>query len=313
MTAPKVVTFGETMISLRAESLIRLGTRFTSSMAGAESNVAVGLSRLGHTVAWAGAVGDDEPGALVHRTLRAEGVEAHVRVDPARPTGLMLLEHRLGQTSRVTYHRSGSAGSNLQWSDVEPHLRPGTRLLHVSGITPALGRDALDATLRALDAARDKGIIISLDLNHRALLWSRESAAEVLRPMARRVDHLIASDTELTLLGGDAEEAVVSTALAKGVTSLVVKRGAAGVTVVTDGGRFDVAARTVPVVDTIGAGDAFTAGYLSGVLDGCSPRGCGERGVDVAAFAVSTRGDWEGLPTRDELGLLDVASGETLR
>lgn len=117
------------------------------------------------------------------------------------------------------------------------------------------------------------------------------------------------ADDELACLGLDGEESTISAAL----TSVVVKRGAAGVTVVTAGGRFDVAARTVPVVDTIGAGDAFTAGYLSGVLEGCTPRACGERGVDVAAFAVATRGDWEGLPTKDELGLLNVASGETLR
>ncbi len=313
MTAAEVVTFGETMISLRAESLIRLGSRFTSSMAGAESNVAVGLARLGHMVAWVGAVGNDEPGALVRRTLRAEGVETHVRVDPSRPTGLMLLEHRLGQTSRVTYHRAGSAGGNLQWSDVAPHLQQGTRLLHVSGITPALGPGALDATLRAIDMARDRGVAISFDINHRELLWSRPAAAEVLGPVLRRIDHLIASDDELTLLGGDSEEANIAIALSGGITDIVVKRGASGVTVVTEGDRFDVAARAVPVVDTVGAGDAFTAGYLSGVLDGCVPRQSAQRGVDVAAFAVSSRGDWEGLPTRDELELLHLTSGETLR
>ncbi len=313
MTAPDVVTFGETMISLRAESLIRLGSRFTSSMAGAESNVAVGLARLGHRVVWAGAVGADEPGALIRRTLRAEGVESHIRVDPTRPTGLMLLEHRLGQTSRVTYHRAGSAGGNLRWSDVEPHLQEGTRLLHVSGITPALGPSALDATLRALDAARDLGVTISLDINHRERLWSREAAAEALGPMMRRVDHLIASDNELTLLGAASEDANIDLAFSHGVKDLVVKRGAAGVTVVTPDNRFDVAARSVPVVDTVGAGDAFTAGYLSGVLDGSPVERRAQRGVDVAAFAVSSRGDWEGLPTRDELALLHLTSGETLR
>ena len=107
---------GETMVSLRATGLIRLGCDFTSSIAGAESNVAIGLARLGHRVAWVGAVGQDEPGELVSRTLRAEGVEAHIRLDPELPTGMMLLEHRLKHTSRVVYHRSGSAGSHFEWT-----------------------------------------------------------------------------------------------------------------------------------------------------------------------------------------------------
>ncbi|MDO5736293.1 MAG: sugar kinase [Propionibacteriaceae bacterium] len=313
MSTAEVVTFGEAMISLRAESLIRLGCGFTSSMAGAESNVAVGLARLGHHVVWTGAAGQDEPGALIIRTLRAEGVDAHTRLDPARPTGLMLLEHRLGTTSRVTYHRAGSAGGNLGWSDVEPHLQEGVRLLHFSGITPALGPRALEASLRAIDAARDRGIAISLDINHRKMLWSRETAAEVLAPMALRVDHLIASDAELQLLGGGSEDENTEIALSAGVGHVVVKRGAAGVTVVAPGERLDVAARSVAVVDTIGAGDAFTAGYLSAVLEGNTLRERAQRGVDVAAFAVASTGDWEGLPTREELALLHISEGETLR
>lgn len=309
----EVVTFGEAMISLRAEGLIRLGSGFTSHMAGAESNVAVGLARLGHRVVWAGAVGEDEPGALISRTLRAEGVEAHIRRDPARPTGLMLLEQRLGQTSRALYHRAGSAGGNLQWADVAPHLQQGTRLLHVSGITPALGPSALDATECAIDTARSMGVAISLDLNLREMLWSREEAAHTLGPMAGRVTHLIASDNELALLGEDSEEANIALAMSSGVEVLALKRGAAGVTIVTPSERFTIAARTVQVVDTIGAGDAFTAGFLSGVLDGLTFKDGAQRGVDVAAFAVSSRGDCEGLPTRDELQLLRLPSGETLR
>lgn len=313
MTAAEVVTLGETMVSLRAAGLIRLGSGFTSSIAGAESNVAIGLARLGHRVAWVGAVGHDEPGALISRTLRAEGVDAQIRLDPLRPTGLMLLEHRLGHTSRVLYHRAGSAGSNFEWDDVAPHLLKGPRLLHVSGITPALSPSARDITLRAVDTARDMGVIVSLDVNHREKLWSATAAAEVLGPLARRVNHLIASEHELQILGGGSEEENITLAVSDGIESVVVKRGAAGVTIITSADRYDVPARAVEVVDTIGAGDAFTAGYLSGVLEGCAPRACASRGVDVAAFAVSSRGDWEGLPSRDELALLTLASGETVR
>lgn len=311
--AAEILTFGEAMVSLRATGLIRLGSGFTSSIAGAESNVAVGLARLGHRVAWVGAVGKDEPGALITRTLRAEGVDAKIRLDPLRPTGLMLLEHRLGHTSRVLYYRAGSAGSSLEWTDVAPHLEERPRLLHVSGITPALSPSARETTLRAVDMARDLGVTVSLDVNHREMLWTTTAAAEVLGPLAQRVNHLIASEHELRILGEDSEEANIALALSLGIENVVVKRGAAGVTVVTPGDHFHVAAHAVEVVDTIGAGDAFTAGYLSGVLEGCSPRGCALRGVGVAAFAVSSRGDWEGLPSRDELELLKLSAGETVR
>lgn len=313
MTAAEVVTLGEAMVSLRATGLIRLGSGFTSSIAGAESNVAIGLARLGHRVAWVGAVGQDEPGELVRRTLRAEGVDAHIRLDPARSTGLMLLEHRLRHTSRVLYHRAGSAGSNLEWGDVAPPLWEGPRLLHVSGITPALSASARETTLRAVDTAREMGVIVSLDINHREKLWGMAAASEVLGPLALRVDHLIASEAELQILGAGSEDENIARALSSGIEQVVVKRGAAGVTIVNSTSRFDIPARDVEVVDTIGAGDAFTAGYLSGVLEGSPPHECAERGVDVAAFAVSSRGDWEGLPTREELALLQLASGETLR
>ena len=167
--------------------------------------------------------------------------------------------------------------------------------------------------LRAVDTALDMGVIVSLDINHREKLWSAADAAEVLGPLAQKVNHLIASEDELRILGGASEEATIAAALSGVAESVVVKRGSAGVTIVTADDRCNVRARPVEVIDTIGAGDAFTAGYLSGVLEGCSPRESGSRGVDVAAFAVSSRGDWEGLPTRDELTLLALASGETVR
>lgn len=103
--APEVVTFGETMAALRAHGALRLGGSLGLSVAGAESNVAIGLARLGHRVHWAGQVGADELGALVLRTLRAEGVDA------GRPTGLLLAEPRLGTLTRVSYYRAASAGS----------------------------------------------------------------------------------------------------------------------------------------------------------------------------------------------------------
>ncbi len=134
--AVDVVTFGETMAALRSAEPLRLGGSLRLSVAGAEANVAIGLARLGHATKWVGRVGDDELGALILRTMRAEGVDsADVRLDAERPTGLFLLERRLPEVIRVRYYRNGSAGGALTAADVAGALMPGVRMLHLTGIT----------------------------------------------------------------------------------------------------------------------------------------------------------------------------------
>jgi 2-dehydro-3-deoxygluconokinase len=309
----EVLTFGETMISLRSNGLIRLGAGFSSSLGGAESNVAIGLSRLGHRVGWIGAVGEDEQGELVLRTLRAERVSIIARVDQSRPTALMLVEKRLGSSVRVSYYRSNSAGSSLRYEDVEQYLVPGVRLLHVTGITPALSASARDATLRAVNKAKELGITVSFDVNYRALLWQQSEASEVLSLLAAQADILIASESELPLIGSGSHEEIASHALSLGTSIVVIKRGALGVTVVDRDVKIDVPAHLVAVIDTVGAGDAFSAGFLSGFLDNLGNQACAERGVATAAFSAANAGDWEGLPTRKELAMLDLEPGETIR
>ena len=117
---PDVFTFGETMVALRGSGPLKLGGTMNVSIAGAESNVAIGLARLGHDVQWAGAVGDDEAGQLVLRTLRAEGVRiSGASADSDAPTGLLLFEPRLPDVTRVHYYRAGSAGSRITDHAVE--------------------------------------------------------------------------------------------------------------------------------------------------------------------------------------------------
>nr|WP_086562652.1 sugar kinase [Streptomyces africanus] len=315
---PDVVTFGETMAALRAQGALRLGGSLGLSVAGAESNVAIGLARLGHRVRWAGRVGADEPGALVLRTLRAESIDTGHAVtdDTGRPTGLLLTEPRLGTLTRVSYYRAGSAGSAVSPADVLPALAPGTRVLHLTGITPALGPSAAEAALAAARAARESGITVCFDVNHRSRLWSADRARTALRPILAHVDLLVASEDELPLVldrPDAAEPEAVDTLLSAGVREVVVKRGARGATSFTADGGTDRAARRVDAVDLVGAGDAFVAGYLSGLLDGADIPARLHRAVTTAAFAVATRGDWEGLPTRDELGLFDEPDGTTIR
>ncbi|WP_263974227.1 sugar kinase [Streptomyces albicerus] len=306
------------MAALRAHGALRLGGSLGLSVAGAESNVAIGLARLGHRVRWAGRVGADELGALVLRTLRAEGIDTTHAVtdDTGRPTGLLLTEPRLGTLTRVSYYRAGSAGSAVSPADVLPALAPGTRVLHLTGITPALGPSAAEATLAAATTAREAGITVCLDVNYRSRLWTSDRARTVLRPLLAHTDLLIASEDELPLVlerpAADESESARGV-LTAGVREVVVKRGARGATAFTADGATDCPARQVDAVDLVGAGDAFVAGYLSGLLDGVDLPARLHRAVTTAAFAVATRGDWEGLPTQDELGLFDQPDGTTIR
>ncbi len=316
MTGPDVTTLGETMVSLRTGTPLRLGGTLAMTMAGAESNVAIGLARLGHIVRWGGRVGADEVGAFILRTLRAESVGVDtVVVDPERPTGLMLAERRIADVSRVSYYRVGSAGSALALADASACLADAPRILHVTGITPALSASAAEAVAAAARLARAAGALVSVDVNYRSRLWTPQQARPVLSELVRNADIVISSEDELGLVVATPEDEAASAGqlAASGVSQLVIKRGASGATVWHDGRAHHAPAIPVTVRDTIGAGDAFTAGYLSGVLDGLTPDLALHRGTVTGAFAVAAVGDWEGLPTRDELALLDSEAGATLR
>lgn len=312
-----VVTFGESMAALRASGPLRLGGTMRLSVAGAESNVAIGLARLGHAVHWIGRVGDDELGELIRRTLRAEAVDTSIATDPMRPTGLLLFEPRIADLTRVQYYRAGSAGSQITPTDVLDALTPAVRILHVTGITPALSEESGKAVSAATQRAREQGIVVSLDVNYRARLWTREAAREALRPLIPLVDVLFASEDELPLVAADPGGDIVRACrglLTEGVETVIVKRSAQGATAYARDDTVATApARRVRAVDVVGAGDAFVAGYLSGLLDRLDLTARLDRGVALGAFAVASYGDWEGLPTRGELMLLDADPGSTIR
>jgi 2-dehydro-3-deoxygluconokinase len=322
-TAVDLLTFGESMVSLRSAGPLSAGGSLAMHVAGAESNVAVGVARLGHSVSWAGVVGADPHGEYILRQLRSEGIQVSHRVDAGRSTGVMFLEQRTADLTRAFYYRAGSAGSTIKREDIDHALNAGPRVLHLTGITAALSLEARAALEYAAERAAAEGVVVSLDVNYRSRLWTRDEARAVLAPLARHADILIASDDELDLVAAassgdarsdDAETALADELLGRGVTEVVVKRGAHGAGVHTAAGRFEAPAVAVTSIDTVGAGDAFTAGYLSALLDGGDVPARLERGTVMGAFAVSTAGDWEGLPSRDELDLLAATqSGATVR
>ncbi|MEU8934353.1 sugar kinase [Streptomyces sp. NPDC048409] len=308
-----VLTIGEAMASIRTPAPLRLGGPAHLSVAGSESNVAIGLARLGHRACWVGVVGEDQPGELIRRTLGAEGVDTRfVRSTADSSTGFIAFDRPAHDITRVSYHRAGSAGSTLTAAEcVAAVAAASPRLLHLTGITPALSASAREATLAAARAAHTAGARVTLDVNHRARLWSRADAAATLGELLPFVHTVFASEDELDLLTPAREGA--ADLLARGVAEIVVTAGAAGAYCHTPEGNLFQAALPVTVVDSIGAGDAFVSGYLSAVLDGLPAADRLLRAATAGAFCVGAHGDWEALPCRADLPLLSRGDGLALR
>jgi 2-dehydro-3-deoxygluconokinase len=308
----ELVTLGETMALVAAPEigLLRHATSLRLSCGGAESNLAIGVSRLGHAATWVGRVGDDEFGVMVRRMLAAEGVDGRVRVDPGAPTGLMVKYRRTGTVTQVQYYRKGSAGSRLEPDDIDAELIRGARILHVTGITPALSGSARTAVRYAVETARAAGVLVSLDLNYRRLLWPPEEAGPVLAGLVGQADIVFATEPEALLVVTGSGPAGLGRALgALGPRQVLVKLGALGAVAVLGDEVLTVPAVPVTEVDPVGAGDAFAAGYLCRLLEGGTPAECLATGALAGAYAVTVPGDWEGLPGPADLELLRVVDG----
>ncbi len=317
-TTPALVTLGETMALFSSDRVgpLRHAATMRVGIAGAESNVAIGVRRLGHPAAWIGRVGSDELGHLVLGRLRAERVDVDAAVvDQDAPTGLMVKEHRTADLTRVVYYRRDSAGSRLEPGDLDEARIRAARVLHLTGITPALSATARAAVHAAAETARGAGVPVSLDVNYRAALWSPERAGAELRDLARGCELVFAGEDEAELLVGDrgGPERAAAALAALGPRQAILKLGAKGALAVVDGELHRQPAVQVRAVDPVGAGDAFVAGYLAGVLDGRAAADCLRTGAACGAFAVTVSGDWEGLPSREELDLLRHGDGTVLR
>ena len=326
-TGPEVVTLGECLISLVAAEPgpLAVAATFHAYPAGAEANVAVGLARLGRRVAFIGRVGDDGLGTRIVRALRGEAVDVTgLTVDPAGPTGVMIRERRGLGPAEVFYARTGSAGSRLGPGDVEAMASreawASARWLHLTGITPALSASCRAAVRTALDFGRSAGLTVSLDLNLRRRLWTEAEAASVLADLSSRVDVVIADEDEATVVSGahpgTAPETLAERLLALGPSQVVLKLGPLGA-LALERGEDPVRSPGLPVaaiVDPVGAGDAFCAGFIDARLDGLDLADSLARANACGAAAVATEGDQTGLPTRNELVRLLAASGpDTLR
>lgn len=303
-----VVTIGESLgvFDTAAVGALAHLKQATIGFGGAESNVAIGLRRLGVPVTWMGRVGADAVGDLIVRELTAEGVGLAVVRDADAPTSVLLKTHRMPGTTEVLYYRKGNAGGRLTTADLDLDAVRRASLLHVTGISLALSTSMRDAIHTAVATARDAGVPVSFDLNHRSKLWSADAAAEAYNRMLPLADLVFAGDDEAAIAVGRADDPseLAHRLVEAGAGEAIVKLGAEGALALVEGRVQRRAAVRVPVVDTVGAGDAFVAGYLAEWLRGADPDERLATAVATGAAACTVPGDWEGAPTRVELARL---------
>jgi len=280
---------------------------YRSVPAGAESNVVVGMALLGHRVAWVSRLGTDPLGRLIADEIASTGVVVEVTWDPARPTGVMT-KHPSATGTQVGYYRRGSAASALAAADRE--RVPESRLLHLTGITPALSASAA-ALVESLVAHRlPDGPAVSFDVNYRPALWSGPTAAvDHLLPIMHAADIVFVGDDEAEeLLGTSDPDRLRALLIRRNDQEFVLKQGAVGATRVTQAGAMFEPALTAVVVDVTGAGDAFAAGYLSGLCRGWEPRAQLRLGHLMGAGTVGVLDDVAPPPPAEALEAISGAS-----
>ena len=318
MSEIDILSFGETMAMFVAEEPGDLAsiTRFHKRIAGADSNVAIGLSRLGFKVAWLSRVGADSLGRFVIDTLEKEGLDCrHVDIDVAHPTGFQLKSRTEdGSDPVVEYFRRGSAASHLSPQSIVPQLL-NARHLHATGIPAALSASARQLSLELMTRMRDAGRSVSFDPNLRPSLWaSTQRMVTETNRLAALAHWVLPGLSEGRLLTGFEDPAdIAAFYLDQGVEAVAIKLGPHGAYYRTHQDQGFVAGVPVQaVVDTVGAGDGFAVGMISALLENHSFAEAVKRANWVGSRAVQSRGDMEGLPTRAEMSAeleAAVASG----
>jgi 2-dehydro-3-deoxygluconokinase len=312
-----IVTLGESMMVFNGPAGVPMGpgTPLHSTFAGAESNFAIGLARLGHAVRFLTVLGDDPFGHAIHKALRGEGVDVSgVQFSAAHPTGVMFKNRWLGDEPEVFYYRNTSAFAHSIAETFGPELWRDAELIYLTGITPALSPTCLELFARVIEDAAARDIPVWLDPNYRRKLWSAERFGETIARFLPKIDAILPGAAEAQMLTGKNDPGEMACKLmGMGAKNVVIKGGERAVAYTIDGTASVEACGIDRVIDPIGAGDAFAAGYLSGHLDKLPLAERLQRAHAAAAMVCMTQGDWEGLPTRGQLERFSARRAEAHR
>ncbi|HMO56680.1 MAG TPA: sugar kinase [Roseiflexaceae bacterium] len=296
-----VVTIGECMGGFFPPDPVTLDdtNKLLFDVGGAEANISIALCRLGVSARFISRVGDDPFGRRIRQVLEQEGVDTSaLATDLEAPTGIFFREWLPDFARRVYYYRKGSAASRMSPEYLSRTLFEGARIVHLTGITPALSPTCAAAVTRAVELAEEVGALISFDPNYRARLWSPEQARATLLPIMKRAHVLLMGHEDAqAVFGVSDEDEILAAAVALGAQAVVLKRAERGAIGVEGNVRIEAPAHPAAhAIDPIGAGDGFDAGFLAGRLRGYDLAASLDLGARVGAACVEVLGDYNGYP-----------------
>ncbi|WP_141604337.1 sugar kinase [Terrilactibacillus laevilacticus] len=305
----EIITMGEAMAMFVADDEAPLSqvNHFTKYLAGAEVNVSIGVSRLGHTISYLSQVGRDPFGEYIKCMLEKEHISTDfIKVNDEYPTGFQIKNKTSATDPEVVYFRKNTAASTIDPAFINQFDFTGAKILHVTGIFPALSDKTFKATLQAIQKAKQNQMLVTFDPNLRPSLWkSKEDMVRKINLLAEKCDVFMPGFKEAKRLTGlSTKEEIANHYLAKGIKKIIIKLGTTGSYMKeqkTQDSETFVKSFTVQPVDTVGAGDGFAVGILTGLLEGLSPSALLTRANAIGAIQVTHISDNEGLPTRDEL------------
>jgi 2-dehydro-3-deoxygluconokinase len=303
----QVVTLGEAMLRLSPPDFHRLeqANSFDAKIGGGELNVAVGVARLGLDSAWVSKLPDNPIGRMVRNKAREQGVDvSNIVWSKSGRVGIYFLEFGANpRASSVLYDRAGSAMSTLAPGEVDwDRVLEGCKLFHVSGITPALSKSCAEATFEAIKAAKSAGAKVSYDVNYRKKLWTPEEANACQVPMMEYVDILITTEEDTGIVFGIRESSYQEVAIklnerfgfeVVAITlreDLSVLRNNWSTFAYSNGQLYESTKYECELIDRVGAGDSFTAGFIYGYLTGDVRKGV-DYGTAFSALKHSIPGD----------------------
>lgn len=302
---PQLITIGETMTAFTPSTsgALRYIRDYSMRIAGAESNTAIGVAKLGFDAGWISRIGDDEFGQFMLNSIRAEGVDcSKVKIDERYATGIMFKEMTARET-KVFYYRDHSAASHLQPEDVDETYLSSAKILHLSGITPVLSESCLETVRYAVELAKKHHVRISFDPNIRKKLWKGNDYSDVIRQLTL--------ESDVILMGLDEAETLFSTSDIQKISGIIleknpnawiaIKDGAKGSVVICQDKMASIPPHPCKCIEPIGAGDAFNAGFLCGILENKGIELCGKMGNICGALATESIGDIEGYPSMTKL------------
>lgn len=303
---PEVITIGETMVVFDSTTAgpLRYASAFTCHTGGAETTVAVGVVRQGHSAGWISRVGEDEFGRKLIQTFRGEGVDvSRVETDPDRNTGIFFRESVGNGEYRNTYYRSSSAFSAIRPDMLDEDYIRSAQYLMVSGITLAVNPSAAATARRAMEIAKAAGGKVCFDPNLRLKMWTVEEARRTMEALWPMVDIALPGVDEGALLFGLKEPDSIAAHLqnAYGIETVVVKTGPDGAVGYQKGQRTASPGFPAKVVDAFGAGDSFCAGILTGFLEGWPMERTLQYANAIGSMVVSRPGNIEAIPDRRQV------------